>query len=135
MIVIAIPGFVFRDESKHLLLFLWGLVFLAASAICGVAVTLALGRKLAPFPKPSATAELVQHGIYRLMRHPLYSAGLWAPGGWWLIRGSWLALVASLVLAVFFDAKAPQEEHWLRQLFPDYERYAQHVRRFIARIY
>jgi protein-S-isoprenylcysteine O-methyltransferase Ste14 len=135
MFAVAVLGIACRDESKHLLLFLCGLVFLTASAICGIAGTLALGRKLTPFPKPAAKAELVQHGIYRLMRHPLYTAVFCAAAGWSLIRGSWLALAASLTLAVFFDAKARHEERWLRQQFPDYERYAQHVRRFIPWIY
>jgi protein-S-isoprenylcysteine O-methyltransferase Ste14 len=135
MFAVAALGIACRDESKHLLLLLCGLVLLTASAICGIAGTLALGRKLTPFPKPAAKAELVQHGIYRLMRHPLYTAVFCAAAGWSLIRGSWLALAASLTLAVFFDAKARHEERWLRQQFPDYERYAQHVRRFIPWIY
>jgi protein-S-isoprenylcysteine O-methyltransferase Ste14 len=135
MFAVAALGAARRGESRHLLLFLCGLVFLTASAICGIAGTLALGRKLTPFPKPAAKAELVQHGIYRLMRHPLYTAVFCAAAGWSLVRESWLALAASLALAVFFDAKARHEERWLRQKFPDYERYTRHVRRFIPWIY
>lgn len=112
-----------------------GLCLLGASALCGFAGTLALGRKLTPFPKPGAHAELVQHGIYRLIRHPLYTAVFCAAAGWSLVRGSWPALAASLVLAVFFDAKARREERWLREQFPDYDCYAQRVRRFIPGIY
>ncbi len=131
MVAVAVLGIVCRDESEHFLFFLCGLVFLTASAMCGIAGTLALGRKLTPFPKPAAKSKLVQHGIYSLMRHPLYTAVFCAAAGWSLIRGSWLALAASLVLALFFDAKARREERWLRQQFPDYDCYAQQVRRFI----
>jgi len=52
-----------------------------------------------------------------------------------LIRSSWPALVASLALAIFFDAKARREERWLRRRFPEYTRYEQRVRRFIPGIY
>ena len=135
MFAVAVLGIVRRDESKHPFLFACGLVFLAASGVCGIAGTLALGRKLTPFPKPAAKSQLVQHGIYGLMRHPLYTAVFCAAAGWSLIRQSWLALAAALALAVFFDAKARREERWLRQQFPDYCRYAQQVRRFIPWIY
>ena len=94
-----------------------------------------LGTKLDSVSQPAAQAELVQHGVYGLIRHPLYTAVFCAAAGWSLIRGSWLALAASLALAVFFDAKARREERWLRQQFPDYNHYARRVRRFIPWIY
>ena len=84
---------------------------------------------------PGHLILLVQHGIYSLIRHPLYTAVFCAAAGWSLLRESWPALAASLALAVFLDAKARREERWLRQRFPDYDRYAQRVRRFIPWIY
>lgn len=135
MLAVAILGMSRRTETRILAMFVGGLFFLGASALCGIAGMAALGRKLTPFPKPTAQAELVQNGIYSLIRHPLYAAVFCAAAGWSLIRQSWLALAASLVLAVFFDAKARREERWLRQQFPNYDRYAQRVRRFIPWIY
>jgi protein-S-isoprenylcysteine O-methyltransferase Ste14 len=135
MFAVVFLGLVCRDESKHLLFFFSGLAFLAASAVCGVGGTLALGRNLTPFPKPSAGATLVQHGIYGLIRHPLYTAVICAAIGWSLVRSSWPAVAVSLALALFFDAKARHEEVWLRQQFPHYAPYAQRVRRFIPWIY
>ena len=128
-------GIAFRTASEPLPLFLCGWVFLAASATCGICGVTALGRNLTPFPKPSAGAQIVQHGIYGLIRHPLYTAVICAAMGWSLIRSSWPALAVSLTLAVFLDAKARHEERWLRQQFPDYMRYEQRVRRFIPWIY
>jgi protein-S-isoprenylcysteine O-methyltransferase Ste14 len=112
-----------------------GAVFFVIALGCGIAGTVALGRNLSPFPKPSTHAQLVQGGIYGLMRHPLYTAVFCGSVGWVLVWQSWPALVISLVLAIFFDAKARHEERWLRQQFPDYTRYEQHVRRFIPWIY
>jgi protein-S-isoprenylcysteine O-methyltransferase Ste14 len=132
---IAILGITGGTASKPLLLVLCGWVFLMASAICGICGGKALGRNLTPFPKPSVGAQLVEHGIYGLIRHPLYTAVICAAVGWSLIRSSWPALAVSLALAVFFDAKARHEERWLREQFPDYLRYEQRVRRFIPWIY
>ena len=95
----------------------------------------ALGRKLTPFPKPVAGSELVQRGIYGLIRHPLYLAVMCAAVGWSLLWRSWPALVVSAALALFLDAKARREEAWLRQWFPEYDRYARRVRRFIPWVY
>lgn len=135
MIAVAVLSIACRDESKHRLFFLCGLILLAASAICGIGGTMALGRNLTPFPKPSVGAKLVQHGIYGLIRHPLYTAVICAALGWSLIWSSWPAFAVSLALAVFFDAKARHEEVWLRRQFPDYTRYERRVRRFIPWIY
>ena len=135
LFAIAILGITCRAASKPLPLFLCGLVFLVASVICGISGAVALGRNLTPFPKPLATAHLVQHGIYGLMRHPLYTSVFCAAVGWSLVWQSWPALVVSSVLAIFFDAKARHEERWLRQQFPDYMSYERRVRRFIPWIY
>jgi len=135
LFAIAILGITCHATSKLHLIFLFGVVFLVTSAICGISGALMLGRNLTPFPKPSATAHFVQHGIYSLVRHPLYTAVFCAAVGWSLIWQSWPALAVSLVLGVFFDAKARHEERWLRQQFPEYASYERRVRRFIPWIY
>lgn len=135
LFAIAILGITCQATSKQHLIFLSGVVFLLASAICGISGALTLGRNLTPFPKPVATAQFVQHGIYALIRHPLYTSVFCAAVGWSLIWQSWPSLAVSLVLAIFFDAKARHEERWLRQQFPNYAGYERRVRRFIPWIY
>lgn len=81
-----------------------------------------------------APAE-IKVGIYALIRHPLYTAVFCAAVGWSLGWQSWPALVVSLALGRFFDAKARREEHWLRQKFPEYAGYERRVRRLIPWIY
>jgi protein-S-isoprenylcysteine O-methyltransferase Ste14 len=135
LFAIAVLGITFRATSKPLPVFIFGLIFIVASAICGIAGLMRLGRNLTPFPKPSATTQFVQHGIYALIRHPLYTAVFCAAVGWSLVWQSWPALAVSLVLAIFFDAKARHEERWLRQQFPEYADYERCVRRFIPWIY
>lgn len=135
LLAVAGLGMACRNESKHLILLLAGRFFLTASACCGIAGAVALGRNLTPFPKPTAKAQFVDWGIYGLLRHPLYTSVLCGAIGWSLIRQSWPALAVSLVLAVFLDAKARREECWLREQFPEYAKYEQRVRRFLPWIY
>jgi protein-S-isoprenylcysteine O-methyltransferase Ste14 len=135
LFAVVISGVVFHGDGKNLPIMAGGVVFFVVAFGCGLAGKVALGRNLTPFPKPSTHTQLVQGGIYGLMRHPLYTTVFCGSVGWALFWQSWPALVVSLLLAVFFDAKARREEHWLRQQFPDYAGYERRVRRFIPWIY
>ena len=137
LLLLAIAGLDLTGQAaiKPLPLFMGGLVLIMVATLCSLAGMLALGRDLTPFPKPSAKAALVQHGIYAYIRHPIYISVFCAAVGSSLIFQSWPALVASAVLGILFDAKARHEERWLRQKFPDYPGYERRVRRFIPCIY
>lgn len=105
------------------------LLFLAA--VTGIAGLVAQGRRLTPFPRPPKNAQLIQHGIYGLIRHPLYTANLCGFFGWAFLWGSLPALGLSLAGVVFFSAKARQEEWWLREQLPAYAEYEKRVNRFV----
>lgn len=96
LFAIVIFGVVFHGDGKNLLVMASGAGFFVIALGCGLAGTVALGRNLTPFPKPSTHTQLVQGGIYGLMRHPLYTAVFCASAGWALVWQSWPALVASL---------------------------------------
>jgi protein-S-isoprenylcysteine O-methyltransferase Ste14 len=108
---------------------------LIVSGVIALAGFLALGRNLTPHPKPRTDGTLVRHGIYRLIRHPLYSSLVVGAVGWALLWQSIPALACALLLAWVLNAKASVEEHWLAKQFPDYAEYARHTRRFIPWIY
>lgn len=135
LFAVIILGVVFHGGGKNLPIMACGAGFFAIALGCGLAGAVALGRNLTPFPKPFTHTQLVQGGIYGLMRHPLYTAVFCGSVGWALVWQSWPALVTSLALGAFFDAKARHEERWLRQQFPDYDGYAQKVCRFIPWVY
>lgn len=112
-----------------------GAVLFTTGAFFGITGVRALGRSLTPFPKPIHDAPLVQAGIYRIVRHPLYSSLIFLSAGWSLCWSSWTALAVSLALVVVLDRKSRVEERWLQEKFPDYASYRQRVRRFIPWIY
>jgi protein-S-isoprenylcysteine O-methyltransferase Ste14 len=113
---------------------LGGALMLVAAAI-GLLGVVAWRGKPTPFPRPRQNAELLRGGIYGFVRHPLYASLILLGLGWALFRDSGPALAAAAVLALFFDAKARQEERWMRERFPEYGAYQKQVRRFIPWIY
>lgn len=115
--------------------FVVGATLFAVGAVVGVSGVRSLGPSRTPNPTPKADAELVQQGIYRWLRHPLYSSVMLASLGWALLWQSVAALAASLVLCVFFDSKARLEERLLLARFPGYAAYRMRAWRFVPWVY
>lgn len=105
------------------------------SAIFGICGTLVLGGSRTVFPEPLPEARLVTTGIYGIVRHPLYTSVILLFLAWALWWQSLPGLVLGLVSIGFFDAKARHEERRLHLKFPDYESYAQRVKRLLPWIY
>lgn len=86
-------------------------------------------------PEVKPGAQLVTDGIYRFIRHPMYSAVLLAmlaaiaadPRLWRIAL--WLALVGALL------AKAQREERLLAERFPEYAAYRARTRRFLPGVF
>jgi protein-S-isoprenylcysteine O-methyltransferase Ste14 len=135
MLAVVLLGVTCHGDWANLLLVASGVVLFLAGGAIGLAGVMVLGESRTPFPKPPAQTRLVTGGIYRAMRHPLYTSVMVASLGWAGIWQSWPALVAAVVLIPFFEAKARREERWLRERFPDYANYARRVRRFLPGIY
>lgn len=87
-----------------------------------------MGRSLTPFPRPRRGAALVERGPFAVVRHPVYATGLVAAIGYSLFA-SVPSLLATAVLAVFWDRKARDEERRLAERFPGYDAYRARVRR------
>ena len=95
-------------------------------AAIGVALAgwagIAMGHSLSPFPRPPHDAELVDHGPFRFLRHPIYvGATLFFLGLSLVFSVFGVALTA--VLAAFWVAKARLEERHLSERFPQYAEY------------
>ena len=101
----------------------------------GLAGVRALGRNRTALPKPRPDSALVQHGVYGVVRHPLYSSLMFTAVGWSLLWGSGAALTAAGALTLLLHAKARREERWLRERYAEYRDYEQRVKRFIPRLW
>ena len=94
-----------------------------------------LGRNLTPLPHPRDDGQLVQTGIYKFVRHPLYSGVIYLALAYASWQMSWLHLLGAIALLIFFDAKARKEEAWLTEKFPEYANYSLAVKKLIPWIY
>jgi protein-S-isoprenylcysteine O-methyltransferase Ste14 len=94
-----------------------------------------LGKNLTPLPRPKENAELIQGGLYRFVRHPIYFGVIVLSLGWGLIQQSTLVWLYTLIIAIFFDIKSRIEERWLVERFSAYADYQGRVRKLIPWIY
>lgn len=110
---------------------------LAGGLLIGAGLALAiLGLRdlrgaLTPLPYPRTDAELVETGVYRLVRHPIYGGLVVAAVGWGLLAASPVALVGAALLLIFFELKSRREEAWLEHRYAGYAAYRTRTRRLI----
>lgn len=115
----------------------WGIATalgLAASIFIGKGL-LELGQNLTPLPYPKEDGQLVQSGIYSIVRHPLYTGVIAVALSWSVFHVSLSHLLATAILFAFFDAKARREEAWLTQKYAEYAEYQQQVKKLIPSLY
>ena len=107
---------------------------LLACLVMGIAV-INLGKNLTPLPCPKDDAVLIQSGLYRYVRHPIYFGVLLAALAWLLIFPGVYVLAYAIALFVLFDIKAKREEVWLVERFPAYKDYQRRVKKLIPGCY
>ena len=86
-------------------------------------------------PHPVENAEMVLHGPYRYIRHPMYTSVLLTTLA--LIAGDFSAarLVVWVLMAADLIVKLEYEEKLLLARFPAYEAYRQRTKRLIPFLY
>lgn len=120
----------------------WGMI----GSIVGLALGLAgfalamtglinLGRNLTAVPHPKDNATFVEKGVYRFVRHPIYSGIILGSIGWAFFMNNYLLFLLCIALFLFFDIKTRREEKWLRAKFAEYAGYQQRVKKLIPLIY
>jgi protein-S-isoprenylcysteine O-methyltransferase Ste14 len=82
-------------------------------------------------PEPKEGGQLITHGPYHYIRHPMYTSLLLFAvtaviiiDGWW----AWFNWLSLLLVLVF---KAAIEEGYLTKHFKDYAQYMKHTKRFV----
>jgi protein-S-isoprenylcysteine O-methyltransferase Ste14 len=124
-----------QDEAVTIAGFFLAAIFWGIALILGAGGSFHLRKYVTPLPYPVDHSRLVRHGVYALVRHPLYSSQLFAALGWCIHTLS-LSHMAILIAAFFFfDYKASKEEQWLTQRHPDYAEYAARVKKLVPWVY
>jgi protein-S-isoprenylcysteine O-methyltransferase Ste14 len=84
-------------------------------------------------PEPDASLHLVEIGLYRWIRHPIYLGVLLAAIGAALAHGHWVSILIAALLVMFFTYKSVFEERWLMRVYTGYAAYRQRTGRFLPR--
>ncbi|MFV0285628.1 MAG: methyltransferase family protein [Demequina sp.] len=92
-----------------------------------------LGGSLTPSPVPNGEG-MVAAGLYRWMRHPMYTALDVICLGVAVGSGKWTCYVAVAALCAFFEVKTRAEEGYLREAYPGYATYAARTGKFLPGI-
>lgn len=106
-----------------------GVVFAVGAAVI-IAAAAGLQRALTPVPVPNG-AGMSARGIYRWVRHPMYTGVLLVAVAVALARGNVVVWILAGSLVVFFEAKTRIEERLLLMTYPQYRSYAQITGKFI----
>ena len=90
-----------------------------------------LGRSATPLPIPTKSGEFRSSGLYRYVRHPIYSGVMAFAIGSAILSESLVVVAVAVALLVWLAIKATWEERRLRVRYPGYSSYATQTPRFI----
>lgn len=125
--IILFAGYLLRISKIDFLVPVWlqwvGAFFWITGIIISLVSLLALNRNLSAFPTPKKSAELIQSGIYKYIRHPIYSGILFFTFGFSIYSENTLRILIFLLLLILFRFKAAYEEKLLQDKFPNYAAY------------
>jgi protein-S-isoprenylcysteine O-methyltransferase Ste14 len=90
-----------------------------------------LGTALTPLPLPVPHGTMRSGGLYRIVRHPIYSGVMALAIGAAIRSCNVVIAVAAAGLVALFATKARWEERRLAERYPEYEDYAARTPRFV----
>ncbi|MGH9035960.1 MAG: methyltransferase family protein [Acidimicrobiia bacterium] len=99
-----------------------------------VVALVGLGRSLTVLPTPAKRSTLKTTGLYRFVRHPIYSGVLAIVLGGAAASGRVLKLALALALVALLTGKARWEEDMLRRRYTAYDDYAHRTPGFLPRL-
>ncbi|RFN57807.1 isoprenylcysteine carboxylmethyltransferase family protein [Marixanthomonas ophiurae] len=77
---------------------------------------------------------MVFHGIYRYVRHPIYSGILLSMIAYALFTASIFKFILTLIMGVVFYYKSDNEENWMVEKYEQYRIYKKKTGRFLPKL-
>jgi protein-S-isoprenylcysteine O-methyltransferase Ste14 len=127
VLLIVFAAVVFLSPRNFL--FVSASAVIVGNALCGVGILLvilafaSLRGAVQIAPEPKRGAQLVESGIYKYLRHPIYTGIIFCVLGFFLREPTIWVAVATAVVVVFLFFKARFEEKLLLAAYPGYADY------------
>lgn len=112
-----------------------GISLITLGILMGLLSVIQLNKNLSPFPTPVTGGKLIENGLYKYMRHPIYTSILSALLGFGLHAGSGYKILITITLLVLFFFKSKYEEKKLSSIFTEYPAYIKKTGRFLPKAY
>jgi protein-S-isoprenylcysteine O-methyltransferase Ste14 len=137
LVWVATPAFAFADHPPHALPLLAGVVCLAAGLWLFARSHADLGTNWSITLEVREQHRLVTQGVYRTLRHPMYSSLLLYSLGQALVVPNWIAgLSYGVAMALLFAFRlGPEERMMLEQFGKEYEAYMERTKRLIPGVW
>lgn len=123
--------FSYLNFSTLMIFKIIGIALVIIGIFMGLLSVLQLSRNLSPFPTPVAGGSLIQTGLYKYIKHPIYTSILFTFIGYGLYTASGYKLGVTVVLYTLFVFKSKYEEEKLSTIFSEYQTYKRSIGRFL----
>ncbi|MBK9985333.1 MAG: isoprenylcysteine carboxylmethyltransferase family protein [Saprospiraceae bacterium] len=128
-ILYVVPLFSFPFHINTVIRYISLILAIFGVLIMGLAI-LQLNKNLTPFPTPKEDGTLIQNGVYKFIRHPIYTGIILIAIGFGLFHQSLWEIFIGIVLWVLFYFKSSYEEKLLSKHFLNYTAYTKTTGRF-----
>ncbi len=126
------------DLNWSLKLFFWiqitGLFIAILGGIIILLALLQLNKNLSPFPTQKESATLIETGLYKFIRHPIYLGIILLTFGIAFYLDSSYKLILSFILLILFFLKTQFEEKQLEINYSNYLEYKLKTGRFFPKL-
>tara|TARA_R100000935_G_scaffold57112_1_gene90357 strand:- start:1753 stop:2205 length:453 start_codon:yes stop_codon:yes gene_type:complete len=92
-----------------------------------------LNKSLSPFPTPKSGSRLIKTGLYKFVRHPIYTGIIIAFIAFSVYTQSVYRIIISIILYLLFVYKSTYEERQLIKKYEDYIKYKRSTGRFFPK--
>lgn len=93
-----------------------------------------LGNSYSPCFDSYVPQDIVKSGIYKYIRHPIYTANILLLSSLFVASGSLLMLMNTIILAIYYIPSAYKEEKVLSERFQEYKDYQRESGMFIPKV-
>ncbi|MBW7855488.1 MAG: hypothetical protein H3C44_04475 [Ignavibacteria bacterium] len=127
---IFFSGYIVLTNFRYALNFPWYFLIIVSS-IPGIAGMVQMKSKLRMLPEPASDAVLLQDGIYKFIRHPMYLSVLLTTLVITLLNINLFEVTAWLFLLITIIIKLNREESFLKEKFAEYTIYRNRTKALI----